>query len=443
MKNNFGKNKSFIYSLASLAIFCLFITVFLCGCNPKSGKTIIKFSSWGSESEITAIQPILKEFEKQNPDIKVEFIHIPKNYFQKLHLLAASNLMPDVVLINNLSGSSYAENNIFLDLSKLLNQKTDNKPCNEECLREKDFFKQSIDALKYKDKLYAVPRDISNLVVYYNKDIFDKYNVPYPDNSWTFEKFLKISRKLTKDLNKDGKTDQFGVSFEESPLFWLPWLWSNSGGLISKDLKSIIINKPESIEALQFYSDLRNKYHSAPTKSEAGSATMAQLFIQKKLAMHISGRWSTPRYRKDLDFRWDIARFPNGKAGSIVDCDASGWAISSSSKHPQESWRLIKFLASKTSVENFAANGLIVPARIDAANSKVFLNKNLPPKSSEVFINIIPDSMPTPVTENYQEITDILNIALEPVWNGQKSANEVINSNLTEKLNQKLVQYRK
>lgn len=411
-------------------LMCLITAVLLSGCFSKNSWTKIKFSSWGSESEIAVIKPLLAEFEKQNPDIKVEFIHIPKNYFQKLHLLVASNLTPDAVFINNLNLPLYAENNVFMDLTGFLSAESD--------MPKNTFFKEALEALSYKGKLYAIPRDVSNLVVYYNKDIFDKYNVPYPDKNWTYDDFLQTCLKLTKDLNNDGKTEQFGVSFEEAPLFWLPWLWSNGGGFISKNLDSVIINKPESIESLQFYADLRNKYHAAPSKSEAGSATMAQLFIQQKIAMHISGRWSTPRYRKDIHFRWDIAKFPRGKAGSIVDCDASGWAISSASKHPKEAWRLIKFLASRKAAENFAKSGLILPARIDAAESDSFLNKGTPPESSNIFVDIIPDSMPTPVTENYQELTDVLNTALEPLWNGQKSAEDVVSKDFVIQLNKKL-----
>ena len=67
-------------------------------------KTTIRFSSWGSQTETALLIPLIKQFESENPDIKVEFIHIPQNYFQKLHLLFASNLAPDVVFINNFIG---------------------------------------------------------------------------------------------------------------------------------------------------------------------------------------------------------------------------------------------------------------------------------------------------------------------------------------------------
>ncbi len=409
-------------------LFC--IPILFSGCAKKPQKTVIKFTSWGSKSEVAIINPLIEKFERQNPDIKVEFIHTPKNYFQKLHLLAASNLTPDVVFINNIHGPLYAKNNIFMDLSGFLEKNGG--------LSKENFFAEALQAFKYKEKLYAIPRDVSNLVIYYNKDLFDRYKVPYPGTDWSFDEFLAAGKKLTKDLNNDGKIDIFGISFREEPLFWLPYLWSNAGGLISPDLENIILDKPGSIEAIQFYSDLRNKYRVAPTKSEAGSATMAQLFMQEKLAMHLSGRWFVPIYRSDIKFNWDIARFPAGKAGSIVGCDSSGWAISSKTKFPQKAWRFISFLASEESIKTFTKSGLITPARIDAANSGVFLDPGVPPESAKVFVDVIKDSIPTPVTENYREITDILDNALEPVWMGKTSAQKAINEKLIKKLEKNL-----
>jgi multiple sugar transport system substrate-binding protein len=412
-----------IYKFLFLLIFFLTVS----GCVKKPEKTVIKFSSWGSETEISIIKPILKDFEAKNPDIKVEFIHIPKNYFQKLQLLIASNLTPDVMFINNIDGSLFIQNNILLDLNEYLK--------NDSTISQKDFFPKALDAFKYKNGIYALPRDVSNLVIYYNKDIFDKFSVPYPDNNWNFEKFLVTAKRLTKDLNNDKKTDIFGTGFEDLPLFWTPFLWSNGGGIVSPDLKTVLINKPGSLEAVQFYADLRNKYHVAPTASEAGSAKMTQLFMQGKLAMQINGRWSVPRLRKDVNFRWDIAKFPKGKVGSIVDTDASGWAINRASAHKVEAWRLVKFLASKPVCLNFTKSGLIVPARFDVANSDIFLGKSLPPKNSELFIKIIPKSMPTPAPENYPEIMDTVNAALEPVWNGNLTAKQAVNNDVVKKIN--------
>ena len=74
-----------------ISFVCLILAGLLCYhqfVNNTPQKTVIQFSSWGSESEIKILKPILIEFEKQNPDIKVELLHIPQNYFQKIHLLS-------------------------------------------------------------------------------------------------------------------------------------------------------------------------------------------------------------------------------------------------------------------------------------------------------------------------------------------------------------------
>ena len=68
---------------------------------PVDTRDVIQFASWGSKSEVEIIKPILKDFEKENPSIKIDFMHIPQNYFQKIHLLFASNTAPDVIFINN------------------------------------------------------------------------------------------------------------------------------------------------------------------------------------------------------------------------------------------------------------------------------------------------------------------------------------------------------
>lgn len=361
----------------------------------NEGKTVIQYASWGSKSEVDILKPLLVEFEMENPDLKVEFMHIPQNYFQKIHLLFASNTAPDVIFINNLYLPLYGNAGVLENLD-------------DYGINQNDFYQKSLEALSWKGKLYAVPRDVSNLVIYYNKELFKSANISYPKENWTMEGFLNTAKKLTKRPNI------FGISFEEDSLFYLPYLMSGGGGILSDDLSREIIQDSSSQSGLKFYANLRKKYHVAPTKSESASATMAQMFLQGKLAMHLSGRWLVPKYREEAVFEWDIVPFPKGASGSIVPLDASGWAISKNSKHKPEAFRLIKFLSSKTSIEKLAESGLIVPARKDCA--KVIQNdKN--PKNSHVFIDVIHTSKPTPVSVDYNVLNDKLKEKNERLFN--------------------------
>lgn len=358
-------------------------------------KTVIQYASWGSKSEVDILKPLLVDFEMENPDLKVEFMHIPQNYFQKIHLLFASNTAPDVIFINNLYLPLYANAGVLENLD-------------DYDINQKDFYKKSLDALSWKGKLYAVPRDVSNLVIYYNKEIFKSANLSYPKENWTMDEFLHIAKILTKRPNV------FGISFEEDSLFYLPYLMSEGGGILSDDLSREIIEDSSSQSGLKFYANLRKKYHVAPTKSESASATMAQMFLQGKLAMHLSGRWLVPKYREEAVFEWDIVPFPKGASGSIVPLDASGWAISKNSKHKQDAFRLIKFLSSKTSIEKLAESGLIVPARKDCA---FVIENDKKPKNSHVFIDVIHTSKPTPVSVDYNVLNDKLKEKNEHLFN--------------------------
>lgn len=380
-----------------LLLFIIGVSIFCCVHFLKKAdtlqKTTIQFSSWGSESELKILEPILADFERDNPDIKVDFMHIPQNYFQKIHLLFASNTAPDVIFMNNQYLPIYINAGVLEDLSGY-------------DFEFDKFYEKSLKALSHEGKIYAVPRDVSNLVIYYNKDLFDKYNVPYPKKGWTFDEFLLTAQKLTH------RPEVFGVSFEDEPLFYLPYLTSMG----VEDFSDF--NDEKMQKGLKFYADLRNKYHVAPKKEESASATMAQMFLQGRLGMHLSGRWLVPKYRQEAKFDWDVVEFPKGNAGSVVPLDASGWAVAKSSKHKQESVRLIKYLSSKESLEKFTQSGLIVPARVDVANSKYFLDGENP-KNAQVFLSVIETSVPTPVTVNFRQVLDNLKNSTEYMFSGK------------------------
>lgn len=380
-------------------IFCLIIGVSLFCCakifNKKNlpQKTIVQFATWGSESEVKILKPIIADFETENPNIKIDFMHIPQNYFQKIHLLFASNTAPDVIFINNHYLPIYANAGVLEDLTPY-----------EQDFEYDKFYPKSLNALSWENKIYAIPRDISTLVVFYNKNIFDKYNIPYPKTGWSFDNFLETAQKLTH------LPEIFGISFDEDPLFYLPYLTAFNTTHFDNFKDTNMQN------GIKFYANLRKKYHIAPRKEESASATMAQMFLQQRLAMHLSGRWLVPKYRQEANFDWDIIEFPQRKSGYGVPLDASGWAISKSSKNKAEAILFIKYLSSQKSIEKLTESGLITPARIKVANSPVFLD-NKKPLNAKAFLTVIDNSIPTPVTVDFKKILDNLKNKTEEIFN--------------------------
>lgn len=388
--------KTMMKKITYLGLLVILVLLF-CFVNLKKtdNNVHIQFATWGSESEINILKPMLEEFEQQNEGIKVDLMHIPQNYFQKIHLLYASNTAPDVIFTNNQYLPLYANAGVLEDL-------TDYKQFEYE-----KFFPKSVESMTFNNKIYAVPRDVSNLIFFYNKDLFNKQKIPYPKEGWSLEDLLNIAQKLTT-------SQTFGISFEEKPLYFLPYMLYYGGWGVNDSFEYFsknVLNESANKKGLEFYANLRTKYHVAPKKEEIGSATMAQMFLQGKIGLYLSGRWMVPKFRQEAKFDWDVIEFPHK-----MFMDSSGWAVSKSSKHKNEALKLVQFLSSEQNLNEFAKSGLIVPARIDSAYSKEFLDDKKP-HNAQAFLNTAQNSVPTPVTVNYNEILDDLKIKTEYLFN--------------------------
>lgn len=324
-------------------LFLTIIPFLFCSCTNNNVENIT-FSSWGSVTETKILKQQISNFELENPNIKINFIHAPQNYFQKLHLLFASNQAPDILFINNLYLPIYSTK--LEDLSELINKK--------------EFYPQSIQAMSIDNKLLAIPRDVSTLVFYRNKDLIQKK----PKN---LEEL-----KDTISINKN-----YGISYERDMYYLFPYTLTMGEEIFSPQ------------KSLEYYKGLEGKY--APTPAEVGSSTLAQMFLAGKIGLYLSGRWMYPKIKQDANFNWDIIVFPG-----IVPLDSSGWAISKESKHKDSAKKFVEYLASEKSSEYFLSTGLIVPARINVAK-KI---------DEKVFLDSISNSQVLKIDKNYRKKID-------------------------------------
>ena len=381
-------------------LIILFCSLTLCACSSKKNENKLVFSTWGSQSEIKIITPLVEKFENDN-NIDVEIIHIPQNYFQKLHLLFASKKSPDVIFINNYYIPIYQNAGLLLDLTPYFQNEINNDL----------YFTNAIKSMSIDKKLYAIPRDISNLVIYYNKNLFKKYKIAYPQTNWTYNDLLKIGEKFAKH-------DIYAIGFEENPLYWEPILWANNASIFDNN-GNTNINNTNSLNALKYYIELKNKYKITPDKSYTMNRTNAQLFLDEKIAMHISGRWLVHKYRNEAKFDWDIINLPNGKAGSISSSDSSGWAISKTSPNKDLAVKFIKYMSSNEVINEITKTGLIIPARKDVAYSTTFLDE-LKPQHAKIFLKINNNAKIKNIPKDYYKKIDRLMKILEPYFLNKK-----------------------
>lgn len=360
-------------------ILFLMCTLLLTGCANDSTTTVVEFSTWGSASEIAIIKNVINEYEKISPNLKIRLHHIPQNYFKKLHLMLASGTEPDVMLINNQNLNAYSGYFETIDKNKY----------------DKLFYPNAIKSLSVLGELKAVPRDVSTLVLYYNKSLLRKYGIQEPRCNWTYEDFLSVAAKLKKH-------SIYALPLENDIFYLYPFIMSNG-----EDVENLSSDNIEDYKSFKTFKELSLRHHYAPLDFELGALTGAEFFLAKKSAFYISGRWMTPKIREVADFDWDIINFPMGKMGSLVPCDSTGWAVSKRSSVKNEAIAFVEYLASDKALREMAKSGLIVPARISASYSPEFLSS--PPKSAWLFLDLAKRSKVVNYPKNYNKERDLIN----------------------------------
>ena len=84
--------------------------------------------------------------------------------------------------------------------------------------------------------------------MYVNKTLLEKEHINIPSKNWTWDEFYDICEKVTKDTNKDGKLDQFGV-YDFS---WQQAVYSNGGTIFDKEGKNTTLANNKVYEAVEF-----------------------------------------------------------------------------------------------------------------------------------------------------------------------------------------------
>jgi multiple sugar transport system substrate-binding protein len=119
--------------------------------------------------------------------------------------------------------------------------------------------------------------------------MFEEAGVAVPTN---WDEFLAAAQALTKDIDGDGATDQFGVgvstqqgSAEMSDIF--NFVLSTGGNWTNKD-GTPTIDTPETIEGLARWKQILQE---GLTPLDVNTTTARQLMIQGKVAMRIDGPW--------------------------------------------------------------------------------------------------------------------------------------------------------
>lgn len=392
-------------------------------------KTLVAVM-WGEQARWDAQKKVNDAFTQKYPNLKIDLQTLPNDtYWTKLQTMIAGGTPPDIAFMQEMLTPTYQAKGIMADLTDYMGKDTSFK---KDCMPEGMYGPFTVDG-----KLYAMPTMTFVNVLFYNKDIFDKAGIPYPDENYTWDTLRETAKQLTKDTNGDGKIDQYGFSFGAWPNFIFPYIWANGGEFIKDDRKTSVLNSAENVQTFQYLHDLIWKDKVTP--SAAANKSNAFDFANGNIAMFDLGSWNVAVY-DDKKINYGITltpKAPNG--GRVVNTFPNGWFIVNQSENKEDAWKYLAFNVSEEG-QKVAAEGKVgMPANTQIAKSDAYLKSSTTPgvdlgvtlKSAEI-------SRGAYTTSNWSEIESKIWPEFDLIWTKENADVKAVLDSVQIKLQAKV-----
>ena len=307
-----------------------------------------------------ALQPIYRkladEFEKANPNIKIKLeITVWDEYWPSLEAAAADDTFPDVFWMNGPNIIRYVEAQTLMPIEDRL--ASDN-------VEMSNYPPSLVELYTVAEEKYAMPLFWDTAALWYNKEIFDHASLPYPDDTWDFERLKEVAGQLT-----DASKEIYGIAAKmHNQAGYYNTILQAGGFIISEDKKTSGFDRPETIEGIKVWIDLINEGIS-PTFRQMTEVEPDELFQSGKAAMIYEGVWMYPVFSRNkyLKDKLGIVVMPKLKQRGAV-LHGVGCAISAKTKNPDAAWAFVKFLGSKKANDIFAKSGAGLSAYLSSVD---------------------------------------------------------------------------
>lgn len=374
--------------------------------------TITYFTFSAAPDHLEDLDAIVQAFQDQHPNVTIEVQTASfDEYFTRLQTQIAGGTAPDTFEINYENFVAYSAAGSLLDLSSLAEADADFDPDR--------YYPRAYDVFQADATLYGLPATFSDVVFFYNKELFDAAGLDYPSPDWTWEDELAAAETLT-----DAEAGVWG-DFQPIQFFeFYKVLAQNGGSFFNDEGTEVTFNSPEGVEAAEWLIDKVGDV--MPTEADMGGQDDAALFKSGNLAMWHNGIWQFAGMA-DAPFEWDIALEP-GNVQKAHHFFANAVVGSATTEHPDETWAWIKFLTGSDEA---------VQVRIDAswelaavADQSLFAPylEQTPPESREVVFEALDNIVVPPVIEQQAQMQDIVGQQLQRAVLGEVSAQEALDT---------------
>ncbi|WP_234978370.1 ABC transporter substrate-binding protein [Bacillus tuaregi] len=347
---------------------CLAFMLILTGCN-SSQPTDQENETTGDLPALSIIadsEQSLALFQMEEKNIKEKFgVRLEYHYPDRLNdnledFLFASNQTYDIYMIFPAKIPEYVERDMLLPLDSYI-EKT--KDIDDVLPVYRNLY------MKFDNHDYGMVYDGDTHLLFYRKDVFEKYNSEYkalygrnlePPSTW--KEYDQIAQFLTRDQDDDGEIDLYGTAIfggDAKRYIWFAERFASMGGKYFDEEMNPLIQEELGIKALQDLINL-NDSGATPPNSMYDWIDLNNTFLHGDLAMVV--QWSdTSRFSFDHQ-TWD-SQIENKVGWTLVPADnpenprGGVWigrvlGISKQSAHPEKAWEIISYITSKEISKN-------------------------------------------------------------------------------------------
>lgn len=347
----------------AFVVFCIAGTVVISGCtggnqaaetaqnNPAatnvSTEPVTITMSLDTNIDEDLITQIQEQLKKKHPNITLELIKPGKG--TSLAELIMAGQTPDLVLTYNGKLASYQDLELLYDMTPLLKQH------NIDLSRFEPYILEDSKIASTKDELYGLPLSLNYHALYYNKDIFDKFGVPYPTDGMTWDQVLQLAKKVTRI---DNGTPIRGFDPGNSVI----WVSQPLGiAVIDPKIEKASINNDQWKKVFE----LVKAFYSIPGNEPIGAAKDAFL-KEKNLAMY-----TDLSIINDLELasknalNWDMVQYPSypEKPNVYGNASVNMLMITKTSKHKEQALQVINVAISDEVQLESARKGRVTPLK--------------------------------------------------------------------------------
>ena len=295
-----------------------------------------------NDEQFRVYQRLVKDFENRNK-VEIKISRIPfQGQGEKIMYACNSKRAPDIARMDIGLVPKFAAGKALLALDDL---------------GLKDFSSELLEAALDAGRVYlpgvgmrsyAVPDEFTTLALYYNKEMFSNAGLDpdRPPKSW--QEFVDYAKKLTKDLDGDGKPEQYGFAMQITPWWSMPFLFSFGGNVLDEKTMQCKLNESGAINALKFQVGLSVEHKVEGGAWRSGAITPAMGFKNKIYAMILNGPWNLKSFR-DADLQFEVGLIPgNASLGIRSKTNVGGNAnvIFKSTKSPKLAMKFLRYLSS-------------------------------------------------------------------------------------------------